>query len=98
MRIRFEKGKQRKFLDLVIERTSSPSLRGLLQFGLETNYSTLKNYYNESRLLPENLFDELLEFARMSREDVDFELVNENWGKVRGGKIGKRKKLKSTNF
>jgi len=91
MRIKFEKGKQRKFLDLVIEKTSSPSLRGLLQFGLETNYSTLKNYYNESRLLPENLFDELLEFARLSREDVDFELVDENWGKVKGGRIGKRK-------
>jgi hypothetical protein len=91
MRIKFKRGEQRKFLDLVIEKTSSPSLRGLLQFGLETNYSTLKNYYNESRLLPGFIFDELLELARLSREEVDFELVDDNWGKVRGGQIGKRK-------
>ncbi len=95
MRIRFGVGGQRKFLDLIIEKTSSPSLRGLLQFGLETNYSTLKNYYNESRLMPEFLFEELLEIGRISREDVEFELVNENWGRVKGGKISKRKKLKS---
>ena len=90
-RIKFKAGEQRKFLDLVIEKTSSPSLRGLLQFGLETNYSTLKNYYLESRLLPENLFEELLEFARMSREEVEFEEVDGNWGRVKGGRIGKRK-------
>ena len=91
MRIEFKAGEQRKFLDLVINRTSSPSLRGLLQFGLETNYSTLKNYYNESRLLPGFLFDELLEFARLSRDDVDFEEADENWGKVKGGQISKRR-------
>ena len=94
-RIKFGRGEQRKFLDLVIEKTSSPSLRGLLQFGLETKYSTLKNYYNESRLLPEFLFDELLEFADLSKGDVEFELLDGNWGRVKGGKIGKRKKLKS---
>ena len=37
-----DKGKQREFLDLVIIRINSPSLRGLLQFGLETTYENLK--------------------------------------------------------
>ena len=61
MRIKFGMGEQRKFLDLVIEKLSSPSLRGILQFGFDIPYSTLKNYYNESRLLSEGLFEDLCE-------------------------------------
>ena len=91
MRIRFRKGRQRKFLDLVVEKLSSPSVRGILQFGLEVPYSTLKNYYNESRLLPEELFSDLCELARIDKKDLDFEVVEDNWGRVKGGKIGKRK-------
>lgn len=91
MRIRFEKGNQRKFLDLVIGRLSATSLRGILQFGFDVPYSTLKNYYNESRLLPGELFDDLCDVANISKDDLNFEEVDENWGKVRGGKIGKRK-------
>jgi len=91
MRIRFRKGRQRKFLDLVVEKLSSPSIRGILQFGLDIPYSTLKNYYNESRLLPEELFDDLCDLARIDKGDLDFEVVDDNWGRVKGGKIGKRK-------
>ena len=78
-------------MDLVIEKTNSPSLRGLLQFGLETNYSTLKNYYNESRLLPDFIFEELLEIAGLFKEDVDFDFLENNWGQKLGGRSGKRK-------
>ena len=85
------KGGQRAFLDLVIERLSSPSLRGILQFGFDVPYSTLKNYYNESRLLSEGLFLDLCEVAGVDGLELDFEIVGENWGKVKGGKIGKRK-------
>jgi len=66
-------------------------LRGLLQFGFDVPYSTLKNYYNESRLLPEDLFDDLCDVARIDKAELEFEEVEENWGKVKGGKIGKRK-------
>jgi len=90
MRIKFEKGKQRKFLDLVIEKLSAPSLRGVLQFGFDVPYSTLKNYYNESRLLSLSLFDDLCEVARVDKGELEFEEVDENWGKVKGGKISKR--------
>lgn len=89
MRIKFEKGKQRKFLDLVIERLNAPSLRGVLQFGFDVPYSTLKNYYNESRLLPEGLFDDFCEVAKIDKSEVSFGFVDENWGKVKGGRIGK---------
>ena len=91
MRVKFKKGKQRNFLDLVVERLSSPSVRGILQFGLEVPYSTLKNYYNESRLLPWGLFEDLCDLARIDKGDLDFEVVDDNWGRVKGGKIGKRK-------
>ena len=91
MRIKFEKGGQRRFLDLVVARLSSPSVRGILQFGFDIPYSTLKNYYNESRLLPSGLFDDLCEVAGISKDDLSFELIDDNWGKVKGGKIGKRK-------
>ncbi len=91
MRIRFGKGKQRKFLDLVIERLDAPSLRGILQFGFGVPYSTLKNYYNESRLLPEDLFDEFCEVARIDKGGLSFEFIEGSWGQVKGGRVGKRK-------
>ena len=91
MRVKFRKGGQRKFLDLVVERLSSPSVRGILQFGIDVPYSTLKNYYNESRLLPEDLFDDLCDLARIDKSELRFELVDDNWGKVLGGSKSKRK-------
>ncbi len=89
MRIKFKKEKQKFFLDLVIEKLNAPSLRGILQFGFNVPYSTLKNYYNESRLLPEDLFDDLCEVAKIDKSELSFEFVDENWGKVKGGRVGK---------
>ena len=91
MRIKFKRGGQRKFLDLVVEKLNSPSVRGILQFGFNVPYSTFKNYYNESRLLPSDLFDDLCEISRIDKKSLKFEEVSDNWGKVKGGKIGKRK-------
>ena len=90
-RIRFRKGKQRKFLDLAVEKLNSPSVRGILQFGFDVPYSTLKNYYNESRLIPEDLFEDICEVALIGKDVFETEEVSENWGRVKGGKIGKRK-------
>lgn len=92
-RVRFRKGKQREFLDLVIKRLNAVSLRGILQFGLKVPYSTLKNYYGESRLLPEDFFEDLLGLSGISRDELDFEFLEENWGKVKGGRISKRRKV-----
>ena len=92
-RIKFGRGQQRKFLDLIIEKLNVSSLRGLLQFGFSVPYSTLKNYYNESRLLPEDFFRDLCGVARVNEEDLEFDFVEGNLGQVRGGKIGKRGKV-----
>ena len=92
MRIKFlKKGKQREFLDLVIEKLRAPSLRGLLQFGFDVKYSTLKNYYNEDRLIPRDLVVDFCEVSGVSFEGLDVEEVSENWGRVLGGRKGKRK-------
>ena len=61
VRIRFKNSEQRKFLDLAVEKLNSPSVRGILQFGFDIPYSTFKNYYNESRLMPKDLFEDLCE-------------------------------------
>ena len=90
MRVRFKKGGQRAFLDLVIERVRAPSLRGLLQFGLGIPYSSLKNYYSEARLLPEDLFDDLCFLAKVEKESLGVEFLGENWGRVKGGKKKKK--------
>jgi len=91
MRIRFNRGWQRRFLDLVVEKLRSPSVRGILQFGFDVPYSTLKNYYNESRLLPREFFDDLCDIAKIDKFGLDFEEVDENWGKIKGGSLSKRK-------
>jgi hypothetical protein len=92
MRIRFlEKGGQRVFLDLVKDKLRVGSLRGLLQFGFDVKYSTLKNYYVGVRLMPERLVQDFCEVAGLEFDELDIEKVGENWGKVLGGKAGKRK-------
>tara|TARA_Y100000310_G_C20278693_1_gene621546 strand:+ start:140 stop:349 length:210 start_codon:yes stop_codon:yes gene_type:complete len=66
------------------------SVRGILQFGVDVKYVTLKSYYRESRLMPEGLFNDLCELARIDKGDLDFEVVDDNWGRVLGGRISRR--------
>jgi len=94
MRVRFKRWGQRRFLDLVVFRLRCVSLRGLLQFGFDVPYSTLKNYYGEVRLLPLGFFEELCEIAGIDRGSLRFELVDENWGRVLGGKSSLRGKAR----
>jgi hypothetical protein len=89
-RIRFPLGEQRKFLDLVVERLNCISLRGILQFGFDIPYSSLKNYYIERRLLPLTLFESLCHLAKMDIKVLKIQYVNSNWGQVKGGKKSKR--------
>jgi len=89
MRIKFEKGNQRKFLQKVLVESNSPSLLELSN-RLGISYSTLKNYFSEARLLPESIFRDLLEISGLDNESFDFEIIGENWGKVVGGKKSKR--------
>ena len=86
VRIKFEKGEQRKFLDLCCEKLDSPSVVGLLQFGVDCSASALKNYYVERRLLSENVFLELCHLAKIDNESIVVERFGENWGKTKGGR------------
>ena len=90
-RIFFLEGKQKQFLHQVQEKLNSPSLHTLLQFGITTNYSALKNYYTERRCLPKNLFLELCELAKINPNEIEHQEKKSSWGQQKGGKISKRK-------
>lgn len=85
-RVKFKKGEQRKFIKDVLEKLNCPSLRALNQFGFDISYSTLKNYFVESRLLPEDFFRDLCYLAKINVDDLDVKFLEENWGQVKGGK------------
>jgi len=54
-RVKFKKGKQKEFFDKAIQTLNCTTLKDLLQYGIDTTYSSLKNYYTERRLMPRNL-------------------------------------------
>ncbi len=91
MRVRFlRKGEQRKFIEDVLKRTNCPSLRAFEQFGFGINYSTMKNYFSEVYLLPKDLFDKMCYIARVDGGDLKVEFVEDNWGRVSGGKKSRK--------
>jgi hypothetical protein len=85
MRIEFRKGMQRKFLQKVLEKINCPSISELAN-RLNFNYSTLKNYFVEQRNLPENLFNDLCYLANMGKSEFKFNILEEHWGQINGGK------------
>ncbi|MFH1787280.1 MAG: hypothetical protein ABH811_00595 [archaeon] len=89
-RVKFRKGRQRKFLKRVLFELNCPSLRAFIQFGFDFPYSTLKNYYSEKRLLPYEFFKNLCYIAKIDEKNLNFEILNKNWGQIRGGQISKR--------
>ena len=88
-RVLFRKGKQKEFLDFVKDRLRVNSLRGILQFGFDVKYSTLKDYYNERLLMPVSFFESLVYMAKMKKVN-GIKYVRGNWGQVKGGKKSKR--------
>ena len=90
MRVKFERGKQRKFIKKVLGIIACPSLRSLSERGFDLPYSTLKNYYSEARFLPEEFFNNLCTIAKIDKSKLRITLLKENWGQ--------RKKRKSFNI
>jgi len=84
-----QKKGQRAFLNLIIEKLRAPSLRGLLQFGFNVKYSTLKNYYVGDRLMPRDLVVDFCEVSGIEMGELEVEELGENWGKVKGGRKSK---------
>lgn len=85
-RVKFNVGEQRKFLERVISESGAPSLRALNQFGFDVSYSTLKNYFNEERTLPEDFFIDLCKLIKVDPDIFHVEFLSENWGQIKGGK------------
>ena len=81
---------QRKFLDLCISNLDCVSLRGLLDYGFEIKYDALKSYYSTRRLLPKDFFDNICVIAKINKDNLKFKIIDENWGKSKGGKTSKR--------
>jgi len=89
-RIKFNKGKQKDFLKKVMENTNCPSLEELKNRLVGVSYSGLKNYFSERRNFPQDLFKDLCHFADLDSKNFSFEVLDENWGQVKGGKISKK--------
>ena len=91
MRVLFEKGKQKDFLNLAILKLNCVSLRGLLQFGFKVSYSNLKNYHSERRLMKDDLFDDLCYLCKINKNSLKVKYLDDNWGRVKGGKVKKNR-------
>ena len=90
MRVKFKSREQRKFLNLVVNRLNCVSVRGILQFGFDIPHASLKNYYTERRLLPKSFFDDLCHISKLNPKDFKVKYLQDNWGRVKGGKKSKR--------
>ena len=89
MRIKFKKNQQRNFIKKVLENSGCLSL-GELCRRLNLNYSTMKNYFSERRVLPNLLFENLCLFGNLKKENFNFQEFSENWGQIKGGKISRK--------
>jgi hypothetical protein len=87
-RVLFQKGEQRNFLNSIKSNLRCVSLRSISQFGIEVNYSTLKNYYCEATLMPRNLFEDLCHLAKINSSQLNVRFLEGNWGCVKAGKKG----------
>lgn len=93
-RVLFQKGKQRAFLEKVIEKLQVPSLRSLNQFGFAVPYGTLKCYYTQQRSLPRPFFEQLCYLIKLNPRACGVTYMKGTWGQTKGGKKSKRKSLK----
>ena len=89
VRVKFLESKQKKFLQDCLVSLNCPSLRELSR-RLDMNYSSLKNYYCERRCLSLELFNELCSVSKINKKELKFEVLDENWGKVKGGKKSRK--------
>tara|TARA_Y100000034_G_scaffold133437_1_gene198896 strand:+ start:428 stop:871 length:444 start_codon:yes stop_codon:yes gene_type:complete len=87
MRLKFERNEQRNFLNYVLI-NNGLNLREFSN-NLNVNYSTMKNFYQETRTIPECLIDDICNFysLKFPNDKIETELVN-SWGQVKGGKKG----------
>lgn len=85
MRIKFKKNFQRKFLQEVLTKINCPTISELSN-RISVNYSTLKNYFTEERLLSEEILNRLCGISGIDKNKLNFKILDDNWGKIKGGK------------
>ena len=84
MRVNLTPGQQRFLI------ASASKGKTLKDFSLDRGipYSTFKKYYQEAVLLPDELFNRLIEISSLRKGDFNFTYLDENWGRSLGGKAG----------
>ncbi len=87
-RIKFQSTSQRDFIKKIMDDSGCPSLRELSR-RIDVNYSTMKNYYSEKRLLSKKVYDLLLSFSQIPSFEFEVSILEENWGQRKGGKCKK---------
>ena len=90
MRVKFLKGKQREFMENVLENSGCPSLKELQNRIAGIKYASLKNYFSERRNLSKDLFEDLCRIANFSPEEFKIEFLEDSWGQSKGGKKSRR--------
>ena len=89
MRTKFEKGKQRQFIKEVLISVNSPTLKDL-SVRLNISYSSIKKYFNELRLLPLDLFENLCSISNIKKDSLKIMFLENNFGQINGGKKSRR--------
>lgn len=84
-RVKLNKGKQRELI-LILSNKFGSVRKMAKKFGIP--YSTMKGYFEEVRLLPENLFNKILSLSNMKKNDLKISYLSANWGSILGGKMG----------
>jgi len=92
MRIKFPKGKQKEFIEKVLNKTKL-NLYSLSKLN-KLNYSTLKKYKREELLLPEKLANYLSKISKIDWMNFDGKLISDSWGCKKGGIKGYKTLLK----
>lgn len=92
-RLQFKKGYQKEFLTVLMSKLNLSQRK--LAKKLNVKRRTLRNWINEIRLLPENIFYKCIKMLPqlMSYRMFVINIYPENWGKIKGGKV--RSKMKS---
>ena len=83
-RVKFQEAKPREFFDRVLMEISCPNLK-ILSSKIKIPYSSLKKYCGGYLLLPKSLFEYLCHLAKVNPETFNFQIVDGNWGQVKGG-------------
>lgn len=84
-RVRLNKGQQKGLIIGLAKKLGS--VRKVAdKFNLP--YSTMKNYFEEVNLLPEDLFYKILNMLNIKKEGLKVNYLSFNWGRILGGKRG----------